>query len=125
VFEKCPRRARHGTNRVSARLQASLLFLATIALLVPSAVRVADSGVTAVFTHQLSVGLSCLLIVACGLGMLFSLVTHRELFASTEHGEEDAETLWAIGTALVLPRRDHCARGAHERGVRRIRAGGR
>ena len=31
-------------NRVSARLQASLLFLATIALLVPSAVRMADRG---------------------------------------------------------------------------------
>ena len=31
-------------NRVSARLQAGLLFLATIALLVPSAVRVADPG---------------------------------------------------------------------------------
>ena len=29
-------------NRVSARLQASLLFLATIALLVPSAIRLAD-----------------------------------------------------------------------------------
>src|SRR5215475_16179840 len=69
-------------NRVSARLQASLLFLATLALLIPSAVRVADSGATAVFTQQLSVGLSCLLIVAYGLGMLFSLVTHRELFAS-------------------------------------------
>jgi Ca2+:H+ antiporter len=89
-------------NRVSARLQASPLFLATIALLVPSAVRVADSGTTAVFTQQLSVGLSCLLIVAYGLGMLFSLVTHRELFASARHGEEDAETSWAIGPALVL-----------------------
>ena len=31
-------------NRISARLQASLLFLATIALLIPSAVSVADSG---------------------------------------------------------------------------------
>ena len=31
-------------NRISARLQASLLFLATIALLIPSAVRAADSG---------------------------------------------------------------------------------
>src|SRR6476620_5160912 len=31
-------------NRVSARLQASLLFLATIALLIPSAVRAADAG---------------------------------------------------------------------------------
>src|SRR6187549_3458846 len=31
-------------NRVSSRLQASLLFLATVALLIPSAVRLADEG---------------------------------------------------------------------------------
>jgi Ca2+/H+ antiporter len=35
----------------------------------------------------LSVGLAVLLIAAYGLGMLFSLKTHRELFASAEHGE--------------------------------------
>ena len=87
-------------NRVSARLQASLLFLATIALLVPSAVRVADSGPAAAFTQQLSLGLSSLLIVAYGLGMLFSLKTHQELFAGSEHGGED-EPPWPIGVALV------------------------
>src|SRR5688572_12577220 len=74
-------------NRVSARMQAGLLFLATIALLVPSAVSQADSG-SAVFTQKLSVGLSVLLIIAYGLGMLFSLKTHRELFTSAAHGEE-------------------------------------
>src|SRR6185437_1115918 len=36
-------------NRVSARMQACLLFLATIALLVPSAVSEADSGAGAAF----------------------------------------------------------------------------
>ncbi len=44
-------------NRVSARLQASLLFLATIALLIPSAIKLADGGPSAAFTHQLSLGL--------------------------------------------------------------------
>src|SRR6187399_2299206 len=63
-------------NRISARLQASLLFLATIALLIPSAIRLADAGPTAAFTQQLSVGLSVLLIAAYGLGMAFSLRTH-------------------------------------------------
>ncbi len=37
-------------NRVSSRLQASLLFLATIALLIPSAVRLADAGPAAAFS---------------------------------------------------------------------------
>ena len=86
-------------NRISARLQASLLFLATIALLVPSAVRAADSGAAA-FTQQLSLGLSGVLIVAYGLGMMFSLRTHRELFAAAEHGADD-EAPWPIGLALA------------------------
>ena len=64
-------------NRNSARLQASLLFLATIALLIPSAVKLADSGAADAFTTQLSLGLSFLLMLAYALGMLFSLKTTR------------------------------------------------
>jgi Ca2+:H+ antiporter len=86
-------------NRVSARMQAGLLFLATIALLVPSTVSGAESANASVYLRELSVGLSVLLIVAYGLGMLFSLKTHRELFASAESGEEH-ETPWPIGLAL-------------------------
>src|SRR6187431_1757382 len=51
-------------NRGSARLQAGLLFLATIALLVPSAVASADSAANAAFSQTLSLGLALLLIVA-------------------------------------------------------------
>jgi Ca2+:H+ antiporter len=103
-------------NRISARLQAGLLFLATIALLVPSAVAQADSGAAAGadsaaarFTRQLSVGLSVLLILAYALGLLFSLKTHREFFGSAKHGAEhdghdghsDADgALWPMRLAL-------------------------
>jgi Ca2+:H+ antiporter len=86
-------------NRVTARLQASLLFLATIALLIPSAVKLAD-GEPSQFTQQLSVGLSGVLIFAYGLGMVFSLKTHRELFASAEAGGEH-EAPWPMGVALA------------------------
>ncbi len=87
-------------NRGSARLQASLLFLATVALLIPSLNREAGPGSSqAAFVQTLSLGLSVLLIVAYALGMLFSLKTHRELFTSAEHGGED-ETPWPIGVAL-------------------------
>lgn len=90
-------------NRVNARLQSGLLFLATVALLVPSAVSLADSSAAAQFTQTLSLGLAVLLIVAYGLGMLFSLKTHREFFAGVGHGEEggDEETPWPIGMALA------------------------
>jgi Ca2+:H+ antiporter len=87
-------------NRVSARMQAGLLFLATVALMIPSAVSQSDSTAAAAFTQKLSVGLAVLLIVAYGLGMLFSLKTHRELFASAEHAE-DGEAPWPIGLALA------------------------
>ena len=87
-------------NRAGARMQAGLLFLATVALLIPSLVGTADSAARAAFTQKLSVGLAVLLIVAYGLGLLFSLKTHRELFASAEHAE-DGEAPWPIGLALA------------------------
>ena len=87
-------------NRVSARFQAALLFLATIALVVPSAVAQTDSAAGAEFTQELSVGLSVLLIVAYGLGMLFSLKTHREWFASAESAGA-GEVPWPMGLALA------------------------
>ncbi|MCC6492301.1 MAG: calcium/proton exchanger [Pirellulales bacterium] len=86
-------------NRTSARTQAGLLFLATIALLIPSAVSGADA-VAATFSQQLSVGLAVLLIVAYGLGMLFSLKTHRELFASAEYADAEEDPPWPLRLAL-------------------------
>jgi Ca2+:H+ antiporter len=89
-------------NRIGARLQASLLFLATIALLVPSTVGEPGLASSSAFTQTLSLGLSAMLIVAYGLGMLFSLKTHRELFASAEpHGGHD-EAPWPMRVALIL-----------------------
>jgi len=53
----------------------------------------------AAFTQQLSVGLSVLLIVGYGLGMLFSLKTHREIFAGAESAEA-GEAPWPMSLAL-------------------------
>ena len=74
-------------NRINARLQTSLLFRATIAMLIPSAVSEADNMAVSAYTQQLSVGLSGLLIAAYGLGLLFSLKTHREIFGGADHAE--------------------------------------
>jgi Ca2+:H+ antiporter len=86
-------------NRHNARLQAGLLFLATIALLIPSAVGKADAGPSSAFAQELSLGLSFVLIAAYALGLVFSLKTHRELFAGEEHHDEAA---WPIGRALAV-----------------------
>src|SRR5205823_10769537 len=81
-------------NRVSARMQAGLLFLATVALLIPSAVSRTEFTAGAVFTRQLSVGLAVLLILTYGLGMLFSLKTHRERSEERRVGKE-CRARWA------------------------------
>jgi Ca2+:H+ antiporter len=86
-------------NEAGARLQAGLLFLATVALLVPSTIAEADTTGDSAFIQTLSVGLSLLLIVAYGLGMLFSLKTHKEFFGSVAHGEADEEP-WPMSLAL-------------------------
>jgi Ca2+:H+ antiporter len=90
-------------NRAGARMQAGLLFLATIALLVPSVITQTDSTVATEFTEDLSVGISILLMVAYALGMIFSLKTHKNLFTSTatEGGEDAHGEPWPM--ALAVP----------------------
>jgi Ca2+:H+ antiporter len=87
-------------NVAGARLQAGMLFLATVALLVPSAIAQADSGSAAGagFTQKLSLVLAVLLIITYALDLLFSLKTHRELFISVSHG--GGGDPWPMGVAL-------------------------
>jgi Ca2+:H+ antiporter len=88
-------------NRNNARVQAGLLFPATVALLVPSVVADADVTVTtAKFTQTLSLGLSVLLIVTYGLGLLFTLKTHAEFFAGSDHADSE-EAQWPLGLSLA------------------------
>jgi len=88
-------------NRVNARFQACMLFLATIAVLVPSLISEADQPPAPEVSQTLSLGLSILLIVVYTLGMFFSLRTHRELFASVSHGGEE-EKHWPMTLSIVL-----------------------
>jgi Ca2+:H+ antiporter len=85
-------------NRIGARLQAGLLFLATIALLIPSSLGAHESSRPARFVQDLSVALSILLLIAYALGLWFSLKTHRELFGGTS---EEHEEIWPINVALI------------------------
>jgi Ca2+:H+ antiporter len=86
-------------NLAGARLQASLLFIATVALLVPSAIASADRVTDPQPLQTLSFMLAILLIGGYVLGLVFSLGTHRDDFASAAH-EEHGEAL-PIGVALV------------------------
>src|SRR5712691_4977252 len=71
----------------------------------PAAVSELDLARDEVMAQNFSAALAILLIVAYGLGLLFSLKTHKELFASEDHGETE-EAKWpinlAVGTLLVV-----------------------
>jgi len=88
-------------NRSTARLQAGLLFLATVALLIPSAISRADATPEAAFTEKLSVGLAILLMVTYALGLVFSLKTHRDFFGSAARDADEEEEHWPMGVALA------------------------
>jgi Ca2+:H+ antiporter len=86
-------------NRNNARLQAGLLFLATVAILIPSVIGEADAAQAPAFTQTLSLGLSVLLIVTYALGLVFSLKTHREFFTGAGHADA-GELAWPLPLAL-------------------------
>ncbi len=87
-------------NPVNARTQAGMLLLATIALVVPSAVARVDQVNVASYMLPLSLGLSCILLIVYALSLLFSLKTHRDVFASDGGGEEHDEEPWPLPVAL-------------------------
>jgi Ca2+:H+ antiporter len=87
-------------NRAGARLHSSLLLMATIALLAPSAIADLDLAQGESMVQTLSAGIAVLLIVAYAMSLLFSLNTHKELFASIDHGEPEGAP-WPIGVAVA------------------------
>lgn len=92
-------------NRAGGRLYSALLLMATIALLAPGAVADLDPVRGQVMAQKVSAGLALLLIAAYGLGLLFSLKTHKELFAGEDHGDA-VGAKWpirlAVSTLLVV-----------------------
>src|SRR5262245_53410307 len=87
-------------NPRNARVQSSMLLLAAIALVVPSAVARVDRLNVPTFTLPLSLSLAFILLVTYALSLLFSLKTHKDLFTSAEGGEH--EEPWPLPAALVL-----------------------
>jgi Ca2+:H+ antiporter len=84
-------------NISNARMMIGMLFLGAFALLVPSAVATADSQA---ITQTLSLCIAVILIAAYGLGLFFTLGTHREYFAGADHDVHSDEIL-PIGLALA------------------------
>jgi Ca2+:H+ antiporter len=86
-------------NPRNARVQSGMLLLATIALLIPSAVTRIDRLNVPSFMLPLSLSIAVILLVTYSLSLLFSLKTHKELFQSAEGGEH--EKPWPLPIALA------------------------
>ena len=102
-------------NATGARVQASMLLLAAVALVMPTIFQlVGGGGLPAVGEERVNFGtdvehmsfaVAIILLISYAAGLFFSLRTHRDLF-NPEHGEEDhVDDAWSIrrsATTLAL-----------------------
>ncbi len=90
-------------NRAGARLQTGMMFLASVALIIPSAVSVTGTSDTQSYVQSLSMAISIILLLTYTMGLVFSLKTHKDLFKASGAGEEEHEEAeWPLGIALPI-----------------------
>lgn len=108
-------RTRQQFNRNKAGQLASLLILVVIALMLPAVFDFTSRHLTAqaspeVSDERLSIGVSVILLVLYVANLVYTLVTHRDVFASDESRDESDAAGWPLwislgvliaGTALV------------------------
>jgi Ca2+:H+ antiporter len=100
------RRHRQTFNQDQAGLLTSLLFLCMIALLVPamftySQHHVTERPIAETARSHLSVAVSIVLIGVYAANVLYTLVTHRDIFATHEHREKAEWSAWFATGVLV------------------------
>ena len=89
-------------NTTAARSQATLLTLASIALIVPAAFHLLAGPDARVGVDNLSLLISAVLLVTYGLNLLFSLYTHKQLFAASRTPEPESGRPWSRRKALLV-----------------------
>lgn len=83
-------RAEQTFNRATANLHTASLLIAVAALVLPALFHLTPEA-TAFREEAVSVGVSIVLIVTYVTGLVFSLRTHRQLFRTHGHAEEEEE----------------------------------
>jgi Ca2+:H+ antiporter len=91
-------------DRASTGLLSTMLFLVVIALILPAVFdttqrSLAPASVVAVTDEQLSLAASAVLLLLYGANLVYTLVTHRDVFA---RGEGQASPDWSLGRALLV-----------------------
>jgi Ca2+:H+ antiporter len=95
------RHTRQRFNLTAARAQATLLTLAAIALVMPAAYHYLAGPVGRVREDSLSLAISAVLLLAYGAHLLFSLGTHKQLFAGQE-SEGHHEPAWTLRRSVAV-----------------------
>jgi Ca2+:H+ antiporter len=105
-------RARQSFNRTAANAQATMLFLAVAALIMPAIYAlVAGGGLPAVDSElvdfgsdleELSIGVAVILGISYLAGLVFSLRTHRDVF-NPPYAEQEHEGFgWSVRRSIVM-----------------------
>jgi Ca2+:H+ antiporter len=98
------KRERQVFKRERASLLSSLLILSVIALLLPAIFDYTERGLAAAqqtraLDEKLSLGVAVVLILAYIGNIVYTLVTHRDVFGG---GEEQGHATWSLGRSLAV-----------------------
>jgi Ca2+:H+ antiporter len=91
-------------KRERAGLLTSLLLLAVIALMIPALFDYAERGFLHVenpstLDEHLSLGVAVVLILVYAANLIYTLITHRDVFAG---GEEEGTPIWSMKKSLLI-----------------------
>jgi Ca2+:H+ antiporter len=91
-------------NALAARSQATLLTMATIALVLAAAYNAVVAPRAPEGLQRLSLYIAVVLLFVYGLFLVYSLITHKNLFAGDPHGVSDGQQspLWSKSKALLV-----------------------
>lgn len=107
------RREKQTFNTAAAEANGGLLAIAVAAMLMPAIFhftgeRLADSALAA-HDHDVSIGTSVILLVVYGLGLCFTLRTHRHIFSrppsatpAASNSRGDGRAVWSVQRSVVL-----------------------
>src|SRR5207237_520453 len=88
-------------NRTSAGMSAGMLALAVVALVLPALFHsLHPEGAVRLSELHLSEAVALILLATYGLSLLFTLKTHRRLFAAESHSTEGP--VWSAGKAVAV-----------------------
>jgi Ca2+:H+ antiporter len=88
-------------NRTAALASGSTLFLAAVALTIPSILPIAAPGINAVNIETLSLLVALCMLVMYAATLIFSLYTHKHLYA-LENPDITEEDHWSVGKSVWI-----------------------